>query len=73
MKNLLQKKLLERFHVTPRVGAQFSGVLLDEDKTYAVFGGVIAYKDDDTPVKVEGELFIRHDNISYLQRVVNAY
>ena len=70
MKNLIQRKLRTRFHVTPRVGTQFSGVLIAEDRTYAVYADVVAYPDDETPTKVVGELYLRHDNLSYAQTVV---
>jgi small nuclear ribonucleoprotein (snRNP)-like protein len=71
-KNLIQRKLRERFHVTPRVGTQFSGVLIAEDRTYAVFASVVAYPDNDVPEKVEGEIYIRHDNVAYVQRLTDA-
>lgn len=69
MKNLIQRKLRERFHVTPRVGTQFSGVLIAEDRVYAAFADVVAYPDDASPEKVEGELYIRHSNVAYVQRL----
>jgi hypothetical protein len=71
-KNLIQKRLRQRFHVTPRVGNQFSGVLLAEDRDYAVFADVVAYPPDGNPEKVAGDLFIRHSNVAYAQRLVNA-
>lgn len=71
MKNLIQRKLLTRFHVTPRVGMQFSGVLVAEDRVYAQFADVIAYPDDAPSEKVAGDLFIRHSNVAYLQLAVN--
>lgn len=72
MKNLIQKRLRERFHVTPRVGTQFSGVLIAEDSQYAAFADVVAYPDDATPTKVDGELYIRHTNVAYVQRLPHA-
>ena len=69
MKNLIRRKLRTRFHVTPRVGTQFSGVLTAEDRDYAVFADVVAYPDGAEPAKVEGELFIRHSNVAYVQTV----
>lgn len=68
--NLIARHLRERFHVTPKVGNQFSGVLLSEDRDYAVFADVIVYVDDDNPVKADGEeVYIRHTNIAYVQRL----
>lgn len=72
MKNLIQRKLRTRFHVTPRVGTQFSGVLIAEDSTYAAFASVVAYPEDAPPEKVDGELYIRHTNVAYVQTVTNA-
>jgi small nuclear ribonucleoprotein (snRNP)-like protein len=69
MKNLIQRKLRTRFHVTPRVGYQFSGVLISEDSQYAVFTDVVAYPDDSTPEKADGDLYIRHTNVAYVQTV----
>lgn len=71
-KNLIQRRLRTRFHVTPRVGMQFSGVLVAEDSVYAVFADVIAYPDESSPEKVAGELFIRHNNLAYVQTVTHA-
>lgn len=71
MKNLIQRKLRTRFHVAPKVGTQFSGVLIAEDRDYAVFADVVAYPDDATPVKVDGELYIRHANVAYVQTVAS--
>lgn len=67
MKNLIQRKLRTRFHVTPRSGVQFSGVLIAEDARYAVFADVVAYPDDASLERVEGDLYIRHENIAYVQ------
>jgi hypothetical protein len=68
-KNLIQKRLRQRFHVTPKVGNQFSGVLLAEDRHYAVFADVIAYPDEADPEKVAGDLYVPADNIAYSQLV----
>lgn len=72
MKNLIQRKLRERFHVTPKVGTQFSGVLIAEDSQYAAFADVLAYPDDAIPEKVDGEVYIRHTNVAYVQRLPHA-
>jgi len=69
MKNLIQKRLRTRFHVTPRVGVQFSGVLIAEDSQYAVFADVVAYPEGGNPERAEGDLYIRHANIAYVQTV----
>ncbi|BCP41440.1 hypothetical protein MINTMi27_15330 [Mycobacterium intracellulare] len=67
MKNLIQKKLRTRFHVTPKVGMQFSGVLVGEDSSYAVFADVVAYPENASPEKCSGDIYIRHDNVAYVQ------
>lgn len=72
MKNLIQKKLRNRFHITPRVGMQFSGVLVAEDSQYMQFADVVAYPDDGSPERVNGELYIRHTNVAYVQTVPYA-
>lgn len=71
-KNLIQKRLCTRFHVTPKVGINFEGVLLQEDETYAVFADVVAFPEDASPEKCDGELYIRHSNIAYVQTVTHA-
>src|ERR1700757_775768 len=43
--NLKQRMLRERFHVTPRVGVQFSGVLIAEDRIRAFYADAVAYPD----------------------------
>lgn len=70
--NLIQQKLRERFHVTPKVGTQFSGVLISEDRLYSVFADVIAYPDDGNPEKIAGEIYMPQDNVAYLQRLLDA-
>lgn len=70
MKNLIQKKLRTRFHVTPKVGLQFSGVLIAEDSTYATFADVEVYPEASPPEKCSGELYIRHENVAYAQTAV---
>ena len=72
MKNLIQKKLRTRFHVTPRVGLSFEGVLISEDRTYAVFADVVAFPEGAAPEKCDGDLYIRHDNVAYVQTVTRA-
>lgn len=64
--------LRERFHVTPKVGVQFSGVLVAEDRIRSVYADVVAYPEDGVPEKVQGETYLRHDNLSYVQRLINA-
>ena len=71
-KNLIQQKLRTRFHVTPKVGLSFEGVLLAEDDTYAVFADVVAFPEDSGPEKCDGELYIRHANVAYIQTVKRA-
>lgn len=76
MKNLIKKPasildtmLRKRFHVTPKVGLQFSGVLLDEDNERSVWADVIAYPEDTDPQRTEGYLYLRHTNLAYMQTV----
>jgi hypothetical protein len=49
------------------VGTQFSGVLTAEDRVYAVFSDVLAYPEDANPERVDGDLYIRHSNVAYVQ------
>lgn len=69
MKNLIRRKLRTRFHVTPKVGLPFEGILLAEDSTYAVFGDVVAFPEDGTPTRCDGDLYVRHANVAYVQTV----
>lgn len=77
MKNLIRKPtpsildtmLRKRFHVTPKAGLQFSGVLLDEDDTRSVWASVIAYPEDADPQRTDGYLYLRHANLAYIQTV----
>lgn len=68
-KNLIQKRLRTRFHVTPRVGIPFEGILVEEDATYAQFADVVAFPAEGTPERADGDLFIRHANVAYVQTV----
>jgi hypothetical protein len=67
-----KKKLRHRFFVTVRVGHNFAGVLLAEDRDQAVFGGVTVYPPETEPEKVVGDVYIRHDNVAYTQLVPDA-
>lgn len=62
----------QRFHVTPKVGNQFSGVLLGEDSSRAWYADVVVYPDQADPEKVQGVLYLRHDNLAYVQRLTNV-
>lgn len=63
----MKRKLRERFFVTPIEGRNFSGVLLDQDGAYAVFGDVKIHPQDGDAIPAVGELYIRHDNVAYAQ------
>jgi hypothetical protein len=65
----VKRKCLERFYVTPIDGVQFSGVLLDKDGSYAMFGDVKAHPASGVVESIPGPLYIREDNIAYMQLV----
>ena len=67
--NSIKKKLRQRFFVTVRVGHDFDGVLLGENKDEAWFGGCTAYPPDADPQKLTGEVYIRHDNVAITQKL----
>lgn len=67
--SITKKKLREQFFVTVRAGHNFSGVLLAEDKDQAVFGGVKVFPPDSEPEEVVGDVYIRHDNVAYMQKL----
>lgn len=72
VKNALQKRLRQRFFVTPCSGLNFSGVLIESDRSetgYEVYADVIAYPPDSNPEAVEGLTYIRHANVAYVQEV----
>lgn len=66
MKNSVQRKLRNRFHVTPIKGLEFEGILIDSCREYHVFAKVTAYPDD-VPQSVDGELYIERSNVAYMQ------
>lgn len=71
-KNLVQRKLKRRFAVTPVKGVPFEGVLVGADGDYYVFGDVMAHADGAVPRSAPGDLYIRLDNVAYIQSVVVA-
>jgi hypothetical protein len=69
-KNALQKRLRQRFFVTPTSGLNFAGVLTECDRDefgYEVYQDVVVYPPDSSPEPVEGVTFIRHRNVAYAQ------
>ena len=69
-KNAMQKRLRQRFFVTPKSGLNFAGVLTEYDRDengYAVYADCVVYPPDSTPEPVEGTTFIRHANVAYAQ------
>ena len=71
-KSLIRKCLRERFFVTPRYGDSFSGVLMAHDRAHAVFTDVKVFPEGSNPEPVAGDVYIRHANIAYMQRLPNA-
>lgn len=67
--SISKKKLRQRFFVTVRAGHNFSGVLLAEDAVEAVFGGVIVYPPNTEPQEANGDVYVRHDNVAYTQKL----
>lgn len=71
-KNSLQKKLRSRFHVTPKFGLDFSGVLIQCDKGedgYSVFADVVAYPEQADPEPIKGDVYVRNSQVAYSQLV----
>lgn len=75
-KNSIQKHLRERFFVTPKVGHNFSGVLISSCKEYHVFADVTVYPPETDPQQANGEIYIKHSpdggNVAYCQRLPHA-
>ena len=68
-RNLVQRRLRQRFAVTPVKGVPFEGVLTGADGDYYVFADVLARPDGAVPREAPGELYIRLDNVAYIQTV----
>lgn len=71
-KNALRKRIRQRFFVTPRSGLNFSGVLVEFDRSengYEVYADVVAYPPDSNPEPAKGLTYIRHSNVAYVQEV----
>ena len=69
-KDAVERRLRQRFFVTPKVGLNFAGVLTEYDKSekgYQVYRDVVIYPPDSNPEPAEGETFIRHTNVACQQ------
>jgi hypothetical protein len=70
LKDALQKKLRQRFFVTPKSGLNFTGILIECDRRedgLEVYADVQVYPPDSNPEPVEGTTYIRHHNVAYAQ------
>ena len=70
-RNAFQKKLSQRFFVTPKSGVNFSGVLVKCDKGsdgHSVFADVKVHVEGRTE-SATGTLYIRNDNVAYCQEL----
>lgn len=63
-KDLLKGHLRRRFHVTPKDGVPFAGVLLHAATTNLEFGDVTVGGE-----KAKGSVFIDRSNVAYVQLV----
>lgn len=67
---LLRKTLRERFLVTLKSGNAFDGLLDEWDRDHLVFVDANAYTTTNgqpTLVAVQGQLFLRRDEVAYCQ------
>lgn len=64
-----KKKLRQRFFVTVKVGNNFSGLLIAEDASEAVFADATGYPPDTEPQELKGEVYVRHSNVAYTQKL----
>lgn len=74
-KNAMQKKLRQRFFVTPKEGVHFSGVLIECDRDedgFSVFTDVKVHVESQQPASAQGETYIRNSHIAYCQLVPNV-
>jgi predicted YcjX-like family ATPase len=72
MKNSIEKLVRQRLHVTPKVGYDFSGVLLHADRSrdgQYVFAHVTVYPPEAVPEKLEGEVFFDRANVHFVQKL----
>lgn len=71
-KTSLQKRLLQRFFVTPKSGVNFSGVLIHADKNehgQTVFADVKVHMAGEEPDPAIGHTYIFNSNIAYVQEM----
>lgn len=71
-KTSLQKRVHQRFFVTPKSGVNFSGVLLSADKDergQTVFTDVKVHMPGEDPEACLGYTFIPNSNIAYVQEM----
>ena len=71
-KNAFQRRVSRRFYVTPKAGVNFSGVLVrsdGHDDGHSVFADVKVHQDGREPESVVGELYIRNNNVAYVQEM----
>lgn len=72
MKNSIEKLVRQRLHITPKVGYDFSGVLLHADRGrdgQYVFAHVIVYPPEGAPEKLEGEILFDKVNVHFVQKL----
>jgi hypothetical protein len=72
LKTSLQKRVLQRFFVTPKAGVNFSGVLIhadSSDRGQSVFADVKIHMPGENPEPVVGHTYIPNSNIAYVQEM----
>ena len=75
-KTAFQKKVHNRFFVTPKVGLNFSGVLVKAgraEKDWSTFVDVKAHLPNSSPEPLEGDMLIQNSNIAYAQIIPVSY
>jgi small nuclear ribonucleoprotein (snRNP)-like protein len=65
---LLKKALRERFYVTLKSGETFDGLLDESDPLNLTLVDAHAHLEQGVPTAIQGELWLRWDNVAYLQR-----
>lgn len=65
---LMREHLLERYVVTVDAGETFSGLLAAVDDRTLVLRDVRVLLKDTTTSPVDGDIFLRRESVSYLQR-----
>ena len=72
MKNSIEKLVRQRLHITPKVGYDFSGVLLHADRGrdgQYVFAHVIVYLPDAGQEKLDGEVYFDKADVHFVQKL----